>query len=701
MILTTEAAQAHDARIHPGLIAVTTAVGVSLHGLIRARLAADGSAVDQFHGLYLGNDDVERLLARPPFGADAARPPFSLPPETEDSPLGHVSSRLGLTDFETAVIALCLLVEIDGRYGSLIGYLHDDLTQKNPSVELALALFAPRDAAGLERLHAFRPDARLRAWQLVHVPREDALIRQPLALDRAFLWYLLGGPGLDAALSRTTRIVSGRRDAGEALPAALAAILKDSAGASAGPPIFLYGEDEHTCLSAAVAAACSLGQSLLVVDGALLAEQEAGVTTLRRCLREAALHGLLPCVTAAARLLQPAMPHAREYGVCLSAYPSSIILIGESIAEVGMAAVAPVAVPAPDMGGRLALWQEETAARHIAADERTLLALAETTGLSGAAIADVASVAARAAAAAAEAPDGRHVQQAARGALRQQAISLTLLAPHFGWDDIILPPDRLQALRHVCSRVRYRSQVRDRWGMGRGTLPGVTALFAGEPGTGKSMAAEIVAADLGLDLCKIDLAQIVSKYIGETEKNLARIFDEAERCGVVLIFDEADALFGKRSAVRDSHDRYANLETSYLLQRMERYRGLAILTTNLRANLDEAFTRRIGVSIDFPVPAAADRLRIWRRVLASAPCDPALDPRELAERLELTGGAIVNVAVAAAHFAAEEKGVIDHDRLLRAMRWELQKMGRLIGGDALDALTPVVAGGGRNGRHAR
>ncbi len=236
--------------------------------------------------------------------------------------------------------------------------------------------------------------------------------------------------------------------------------------------------------------------------------------------------------------------------------------------------------------------------------------------------------------------------------------------------------------------MRYRSRVREEWDLGHGTLPGVVALFAGEPGTGKSLAAEVVAHDLGLALVKVDLAQTVSKYIGETEKNLGQLFDAAERLGVALIFDEADALFGKRSAVTDSHDRYANLETSYLLQRLERFSGLAILTTNLGANLDEAFTRRLAVSVDFPVPGPADRLRLWERLLARAPRDPALDLGLLAERVELAGGAIMGAAVAAGYLAAEAGGVIDGACLAQALRWELRKAGRLVDNAALDALLP-------------
>jgi len=221
-----------------------------------------------------------------------------------------------------------------------------------------------------------------------------------------------------------------------------------------------------------------------------------------------------------------------------------------------------------------------------------------------------------------------------------------------------------------------------------GSLLGVTALFAGEPGTGKSMAAEVVAAELGL--CRIDLSQVVDKYIGETEKNLGRLFDDAEASGAVLVFDEADAIFAKRGAVQDSHDRYANLQTGYLLARLERYRGLAILTTNLRANMDEAFTRRITVQVEFPLPDAADRLRLWRSVLEGSACQ-GLDLAALAELAALPGGAIMNAALTAAHLAAEEGGPIDGPRLLRALRGEFRKMGQLFDDRITLALAPEQA----------
>jgi SpoVK/Ycf46/Vps4 family AAA+-type ATPase len=207
---------------------------------------------------------------------------------------------------------------------------------------------------------------------------------------------------------------------------------------------------------------------------------------------------------------------------------------------------------------------------------------------------------------------------------------------------------------------------------------GLTVLFAGPPGTGKTMAAEVLAHTLGVDLYVIDLSTVVSKFIGETEKNLSRIFDEAATSNAVLFFDEADALFGRRTQVRDAHDRYANLETSYLLQKLEEHEGVVVLATNLRKNMDEAFTRRLHATVDFPVPDVADRLRLWRQVWPEAtPRDPALDLELLARKVDLPGGNIRNIALAAAFLAAADGGVVTMEHLLHATRREFQKTGKV------------------------
>ena len=255
------------------------------------------------------------------------------------------------------------------------------------------------------------------------------------------------------------------------------------------------------------------------------------------------------------------------------------------------------------------------------------------------------------------------------------------IEPRYGWDDIILPVDQLAQLREMISTVQARPVVLDTWGVGQKLVAsrGVTALFSGPPGTGKTMAAEIISSGLGLDLYKIDLSTVVSKYIGETEKNIERIFIEAEQSNAILFFDEADALFGKRSEVKDSHDRYANIEISYLLQRMEAYDGVTILATNLRANLDEAFTRRLQFSINFPFPEVADRLRIWNTLIpADVPVDSDIDFGYLAEKFRFSGGNIRNVIVSAAYLAAADGGKVNMTHFLHGTRRELQKMGRLV-----------------------
>jgi SpoVK/Ycf46/Vps4 family AAA+-type ATPase len=255
------------------------------------------------------------------------------------------------------------------------------------------------------------------------------------------------------------------------------------------------------------------------------------------------------------------------------------------------------------------------------------------------------------------------------------------ITPHYSWDDIVLPADQLEQLREIFDQVRYRALVYDAWGFERKLAmgKGLNILFAGPPGTGKTMAADVLAHALGLDLYKIDLSSIVSKYIGETEKNLARIFAEARASNAILFFDEADALFGKRTAVKDAHDRYANVEISYLLQKMEEYDGVVILATNLRKNMDDAFVRRLHVTVEFPMPNIDDRRRIWRQIWpAAAPRDPDLDLEFMARQIEVAGGAIRNIALASAFLAAADGGVVTMQHLIRATRREYQKMGKVL-----------------------
>ena len=243
----------------------------------------------------------------------------------------------------------------------------------------------------------------------------------------------------------------------------------------------------------------------------------------------------------------------------------------------------------------------------------------------------------------------------------------------------MLPQDRLELLEALVAEVRLKRRVREDWGFARlAPAGGIAALFAGPPGTGKTMAAGLIARRLGLDLYAIDLSAVVSKYIGDTEKNLARVFDAAEASGAVLLFDEADALFGRRSAVRDAHDRYANLEIGYLLQRIEVYDGLAILATNLRQNIDPAFIRRLRVAVDFPAPDEASRRRIWEATWPVAAPAEGLDWGALASRFDVAGATIRDAALSAAYLAAADSGVVRMDHVEAAMRREYRKLGRVV-----------------------
>ncbi|HNP73667.1 MAG TPA: ATP-binding protein, partial [Kouleothrix sp.] len=247
------------------------------------------------------------------------------------------------------------------------------------------------------------------------------------------------------------------------------------------------------------------------------------------------------------------------------------------------------------------------------------------------------------------------------------------------WDDLVLPEAQLEMLRGVLAHVRQRATVYERWGFARrgGRGLGITALFAGPSGTGKTLAAEVLANELRLDLYRVDLSQVVSKYIGETEKNLRRVFDAAEGGGAVLLFDEADALFGKRSEVKDSHDRYANVEVSYLLQRMEAYRGLALLTTNMKQAIDAAFLRRIRFVVTFPFPDTAQRAEIWRRVFPPGVPTAGLSAEKLA-CLSLAGGNIANIALGAAVLAADAGAPVGMAHVLAAARAEYAKLDRTL-----------------------
>jgi SpoVK/Ycf46/Vps4 family AAA+-type ATPase len=524
--------------------------------------------------------------------------------------------------------------------------------------------------------------------------------------------YLLGSDRLDARLVPFCELRAAPADAPSrasepALPSDternLARLLqagRDATGGSAGHNgpaataagatlLYLHGPP-GTARRAMAEAACALaGRRLLLVDLAALlaAEKPAPERLLALAAREArmqeavlGLDGFDPLLADRPELL-PVRAQVRRL---LEQRAAPTVLIGEARWEPATwfqnASAIRVELPSLSPLARQGLWRQELDGR-IAPEHVTDLAGRFRLDGDG-----IRAVAAAARGRAAWRGDGQAIPEDFRAAA--QAIAAPPLEgltqrvePRYGWDDIVLPPASLRQLRELCARARFQGLVREQWGFGKkhARRAGLSALFAGPPGTGKTMAAEVVAGDLGLDLHRIELSGVVSKYIGETEKNLERIFRAADQGDAVLLFDEADALFGKRSAVSDAHDRYANVEIAYLLQRLEAYDGVAILTTNLRGNIDEAFVRRFGCILEFPLPEEAERLAIWQHMVPpECPLAPDVDLAFLARKFKLAGGHIRNITLAAAYLAAAEGGPVAMKHLVRAVRREHQKIGRLV-----------------------
>lgn len=672
---------------------------------------------DLYRGLVLSDAQANDLLARPPFlswgqtvhlpGEEqqawereyrrAERAARGLDRGAEagggSTCLAWLAKAFQLDAFDMDAFLVCLAPCLDLRYERLYGYLQDDLTHKQAGVNLILDLLCAPGPKKLLQLAHFTPSAPLIRYRLLEFSPEQSPSRLPLlgcpltVSETVFAWLfgayqpapLLAGV---AALSDPADSASAELLAGEPL-----ARCREILARTANPVFVFSGPDEAAQTAAAQALARQNGQALLSVDlSAAPAESPIPLQTVQAALRDARLFNALPFLKGWDALLADGRPSPALLEP-VRQFPGTLIVAGKEnwIASgiTNRRSFHWQSFPNPDYRHRKALW-----AHFLSPDQPDQTALDQLSGqfsLSTGQIRDAAASAQDAANSRA-CSDGQIASAGLFSAARAHSNpGLTRLArklsPRYDWDDIILPADALAQLREIASAVRGRPIVLDDWGLGRKLTSsrGVTVLFSGPPGAGKTMAGEILGGALGLDLYKIDLAGVISKYIGETEKNLEEIFTEAENSNVILFFDEADALFGKRSEVKDSHDRYANIEISYLLQRMEAYGGVAILATNLRANLDEAFARRLQFAVDFPFPDEADRLRIWQTLLpADLPTAEDLNLPLLARAYKLAGGGIRNILVSAAYLAAANGGRVTMAHLLHGARREMQKMGKLL-----------------------
>jgi hypothetical protein len=571
----------------------------------------------------------------------------------------------GLTAFERDLVLLTAAQELEPTAGARCAAACGDPERAHPTFSLALAALAD------PHWSALTPVAPLRRWRIVEPDDASGLTTSRLRLDERVLHFLLGSPYLDARLHGQLR----RTPVPEALPPSYdLAASRLAEGWTNGTLVEVTGGDLRSRADMAAAAAARSGLGLYSMSAEDVPTDPVERDRLSRLWQREAI--LLP-----AALLVEAGELDRDQRASTEAFLAGaavpVVVSSEDPLRSERSYAARVAVPRLDDEEQFALWGD-------AFDEVAELGDGELRSLVAQFQLPPHVVRSAAATVRRRLPHEQELdaaQLAWRAGLDEARIGMDELGrriePQAGWDDLVLHERQTSVLREIVAHVWQRATVHQEWGFGatlrRGL--GVTAMFAGGSGTGKTLAAEVMARELGLDLFVVDLSQVVSKYIGETEKNLRRVFDAAERGGALLLFDEADALFGKRSEVKDSHDRYANLEVSYLLMRMEAYRGLAILTTNMKKALDTAFLRRIRFVVDFPFPAEHERAEIWRRVLPPQAPMKGIDPALLAQ-LTVAGGSIRNIALSGAFLAAEEGDRLQMRHMLAAARTEYLKLER-------------------------
>jgi DNA polymerase III delta prime subunit len=617
-------------------------------------------------------------------------------------PLPHLCEIFRMSPFEEQCLVIMTAPELDVRYEKIYAFLQDDVTRKKPTVGLMLDLLCDTPEDAIAARPFFTQRAALLKYHCCRASEpatEASFLSRSLKMDERITEYLLGRRQLDPALDSSASLVFPASEPG---PVVVDEDLLDRVFTVAeaccsvdsdrrGIVLHLVGARGAGKRALAEAVCGRAGFPLVVADLEKIASGSLPFDeAVTRLCRETLLLPAALCVEGIDVLAKDAEKNRHQLETffdAIRAFSRLTFLLGcepltPKAFEKGPGFVA-VKVPPPDVRTSARLWETYFAREAELAGDVNAADLATRFRL-GTGTMHEAVIAARDLARW-RAP---HEPRVALGDITSACRALTTsrlstlarkITPRQTWDDLVLPADQHAQLRELCNQARYRQIVQGDWGFER-KLPlgkGLSALFSGPPGTGKTMAAQVIASEFQLDLYQIDLSQVVSKYIGETEKNLRRVFDEADASQAILFFDEADALFGKRSEVKDAHDRYANIEVGYLLQRMEEYEGVAILATNLRQNVDEAFVRRLRFIVEFPFPDEEHRRRIWEVTFPrEAPLAEDVDLGILARELKLAGGNIKNIALAAAFGAAADGRVIRMEHLLQAARREHQKLGK-------------------------
>ena len=648
---------------------------------VERRRSQDPDPDDRFRGLYIPDAQVDELLAGPRALLDeSSRSAWQGAIATADTNadsaeqaggrvrLRRVARTFGLLPIDIDILLVAVAPDLDPRFERLYAYLQDDVSRRRASTGLALELATGVPGAAVARAR-LDPSAPLVGGGLLLVEEGDRpFLTRSLRVPDRVTAHLLLDDALDQRLAAL---------AVEPRPLQLPDGAAVSRARASGVRSFYVRERFGSAGTAmAVAALAEDGTRALVLDLNRLHPADDAAEIAAVAARECRL-------TDSALIVGPVEVLAERGAASVRAFAEvacPVVIIGSRPWDPAWSRGVPVLVdaPMPTIADRARVWAEE-----LGPLDGDLDPAAEMIQFR---LSPEQTVRAARAASQQAAAEGRALSSddLKAGARSQNAAGLERLSrrvrPLVTWDDLVLPDEVAEQLHEMASRARYRDVVLDTWGMGKQSIKGrgLTALFAGDSGTGKTMSAEVMANDLGLDLYVIDLSTVIDKYVGETEKNLDRIFSEADRVNGVLLFDEADAVFGKRSDVKDSHDRYANVEVAYLLQRMELFEGVAILTTNLRANLDEAFTRRLDAVVDFPVPDDDGRLHLWDKHLPpGVPRGDDLDLGFMARQFKFSGGNIRNIALAGAYLAAADDEPLSMAHLIHGTAREYQKLGRM------------------------
>jgi AAA+ superfamily predicted ATPase len=650
----------------------------------QARLVGPATLLDPWRGMHLSEDEVKQVLAQTEprvFGAHAVSAAIAAC-ALRVQPIARLAEELQLCELDIALLAIVLAPDIDLRYERIYAYLQDDIARRRPSIDLMANLLATSPAERVLVARRFDADAPLCQAGVLEMRGAPDLpeIARPWVVETGWRHWLEGRTELDPLL---------RGCAGWADPPPHAAPPDAAAWREVAPLLAEHGAPPlHLLLSGAHGSGkFAFAQAVASVQGRRLLRFD-----LRRAGTEA--QALLP------RALRAAQRHQALLFVHGAAAERDPAWLADTLAHapvpMAVATVAPLALRGKvlralrlSLGGsgapqRVSLWAAALARQGLSARVIDIADIASVFSLGAGQIEQAAAdLALSAARTHTSVQTAATLSAAARALCGEELAQLAVrVHPEATFAALVTNEESSAQLHELCQRMRSRARVRETWT--RDSLHartcGVTALFAGPSGTGKTLAAEVIAQALGFDLFRVDLSSVVSKYIGETEKNLERVFDAASRANAVLLFDEADALFGKRSEVKDAHDRYANIEIAYLLQRMEQFDGLAILSTNLKQNLDDAFTRRLTFCVNFAFPEAAERRRLWQALWPPhAPRDADVDLDAFASEHRLSGGNIRNVILAAVHQAmAENRERVGRAHLLNAVRREFQKVGRTL-----------------------